>query len=184
MTDEEINRGLEAWKVTVEVQQHFNDIEMKIRNYALTLLLAVAAAAGVALRENRPGLAIWILVAGLVAWAAFYFMDEWWYHRLLIGAVKHGLELEDELRHSIPGIGLSNSIKNASAIHVGFGKEESGGKRWTFDISSTWKIRIFYGVIAIIFLIAIIAVASIDEIGQRNGIPSTDPSPSPTASIP
>ena len=33
---------VEAWKKTVDVQQQFNDIELRIRNYAITLLVAAS----------------------------------------------------------------------------------------------------------------------------------------------
>ena len=42
MTKEE--RLLEAWKVTVEVQMHFNELEMKVRSFAITVLAAFLAA--------------------------------------------------------------------------------------------------------------------------------------------
>ena len=37
---------VEAWKKTVDVQQQFNDFELRIRNYAITLLVAIVGAAG------------------------------------------------------------------------------------------------------------------------------------------
>lgn len=42
---------VEIWKKTAEVQQHFNDIAMKIRNLYITILAVIAAAYGVLLRE-------------------------------------------------------------------------------------------------------------------------------------
>src|SRR5262245_28698375 len=115
MTDEEKDRAarsFEAWKVAVDVQKHFNDIEMRIRNYALTLLLAVLAGAGLALREHQAvilfgvevSLATIILAAGFVVWVAFYFMDELWYHKLLLGAVKQAADIERALDVIAPGI--------------------------------------------------------------------------------
>src|SRR6266567_2070560 len=90
-SDEELDRAVEVWKTTVGVQQHFNDIEMRIRNYALTLLVGILAGAGVALKDktivqvahHSVSLGSVILLAGLIGWLAFYFMDVAWYHRLL-----------------------------------------------------------------------------------------------------
>jgi hypothetical protein len=44
----------EAWKTAVEVQQHFNTIEMQIRNIAVTVLTAAIAAAGLTSANARP----------------------------------------------------------------------------------------------------------------------------------
>jgi len=40
------------WKTTVVVQQHFNDLELRIRNFAVTLLVTVIGAAALALKEH------------------------------------------------------------------------------------------------------------------------------------
>lgn len=152
MDDKKIDRGLEVWKTAITVQQHFNDIEMKIRNYALTLLLAVLGAAGIAVREEAflsvgsftLALGAVLLWAGLLVWIAFYFMDAHWYHRLLLGAVGQAMDLENELTAHVPGIGLSNRIKDESAIRW--------GRKRKREIRSADKIRIFYWGIAIVLI--------------------------------
>ena len=149
MNDREIDRAIEAWKVSVQVQQHFNDIEMKIRNYALTLLLAVLASAGVAFREDEWEVAIVVLAAGVLVWLLFWLMDELWYHRLLIGAVTNALEIESQLRDDVPGIDLSTRIKDASAIVLGKRKREFRSKH---------KIRLFYWGVAFLLIVLMIAI--------------------------
>lgn len=146
---------LEIWKTTVDVQQHFNDLELRIRNYAVTVLTAVLGAAGVAIKERlfvrfegfNTTLAVWFLGVGLVAWLAFYFMDRWWYHRLLYGAVSHGLALEKELAFLFPGRGLTGMIGDASPMYV------AGWK-----IRSPWKIDAFYGGVGFLLLIGAIVL--------------------------
>ena len=44
MTEEE--QVLKIWEKTLDVQMHFNDIEMKIRNLFITVLLALVGAVG------------------------------------------------------------------------------------------------------------------------------------------
>src|SRR6266566_3484878 len=103
--DEYMTLKLEIWKKTIDVQQHFNDLELRIRNYAVTILVAVMGAvgltAGKSLYFNMFGFTesstTILLEAGLVAWLAFYMLDRWWYHRLLQGAVQHGEAIETEL---------------------------------------------------------------------------------------
>jgi len=81
---EQQKRVIEAWKKTIDVQQHFNDIEMRVRNYALTVLGGLFAVIGFGVKEHvySWGL-VGVLVAAVFLLYAFYFMDKYWYHRLL-----------------------------------------------------------------------------------------------------
>src|SRR5437899_11145375 len=51
MTDEE-KAQLEVWKVTIDVQKHFNDLSMRVRNFAITVPGALLAAARYALKDG------------------------------------------------------------------------------------------------------------------------------------
>lgn len=113
---------IELWKKTVEVQQHFNDLELRIRNYALIVVGALLALGGYAVREtltvsvlgwsgSAAGLIVW---SALIPLAAFYFMDRWWYHRLLKGAVAAGVPLEEELEKLGYPVKLGAEIRKAS----------------------------------------------------------------------
>lgn len=135
--------------------EHFNDIELRIRNFAITLLTAVLGGAAVAFREGtrvhvftiRVSLASLVLMIGLVAWMAFYFVDQIWYHRLLIGAVRHGEAVEKMLGREIPGIGLTRAISAASPYKV-----------WRFTLHSKHKIQVFYyGIGGFLILLAVLA---------------------------
>lgn len=149
MTKEE--RLLEAWKVTVEVQMHFNELEMKVRSFAITVLAAFLAAVGFVLREdlsiNLFGLSLslsgMILLAAILCWGSFYLMDRLWYHRLLRGAVNHGIALEIEAKSSFPELNLGQEISLASPVTI-------RGKKY----GSNRKIDFFYGLIASILLAA------------------------------
>jgi hypothetical protein len=46
MDKDERESVIEIWKTVVEVQQHFNDIEMKIRGLFVTIVVAIVAAQG------------------------------------------------------------------------------------------------------------------------------------------
>lgn len=147
---EMIGRSLEVWKTVITVQQHFNDIEMRIRNFALTLLVAILGASALAFRERRTifilefrtSLATLLLIGGTITWLAFYFVDQIWYHRLLVGAVGHGMELETLLAKHVPGIGLTQAIGKASPNRL-FG---------LVTLHSRHKMKIFYFVIVAILL--------------------------------
>jgi hypothetical protein len=119
---------IELWKQTITVQQHFNDLQLRIRNFAITVFGAVIGATAFALKENlqlslggyTASLATMILLGGALSWLAFYFMDRLWYHMLLVGSVKHGMALERELRPHFPNALLTHAIGKNSPIQFGF----------------------------------------------------------------
>ena len=41
-----------VWQTSLEVQQHFNDLELQIRNFAITLLVAVMGGTAFTLKEH------------------------------------------------------------------------------------------------------------------------------------
>lgn len=129
---------IDVWKKCLDVQMHFNGIELQIRNYAVTLLVAVIGAAAYALKEHLDAhlsnysfsMALVILPAGILGWIAFYFMDRHWYHRLLLGSVYHTIKIEKALG---PELELGVAIGAESPIPL-FGKK----------VHSTQKIDLFY----------------------------------------
>ncbi|MER6285277.1 hypothetical protein [Streptomyces sviceus] len=159
MQDDHIPHYLEMWKQTISVQQHFNDIGWRIRGLALTALTFALGAAAVAAREKSTiqifgahiQLSACILILGLILWFSFYFVDQVWYHRLLLGAVKHGESLEMALRTKMPEAGLTKAISDNSPYTVNL-------KETSFTIHSSAKMRIFYwigGLTLIIFAVAL-----------------------------
>lgn len=167
---------LEVWKKTVEVQQHFNDIAIKIRNLAVTVLAALLSAAALSLKADMatigpaPGtpLASYLLGAALVAWVGFYMMDRFWYHRLLIGAVRHGEAIEKKWGDAIPGIELACTIRKESAIHLWKWK----GKRVEFR--SHHRVDLFYGLGATLLIVSIVGVNSFPP-SMETGADATSP---------
>lgn len=153
---EDLKTVVETWKKVVDVQQHFNDIELRIRNYALTLFTGVIAA--VALLEKDkiflklfghsiPASAI-LSFTGLIILLAFYYMDRFWYHRLLVGAVKQGLDIEARNKNQLPELGLTTAIGKASPHRF----------LWLFKVRSDHKFQIFYGLLFVPLLILTITL--------------------------
>ena len=148
MTEEERTKLLlEAWKKTVDVQQHFNDIEMHVRNLALTILGAVVAFAKFLDLKNEGTSAVlpqgMLFLALTVLIAAFWFMDKHWYHRLLMGAVREGAHLEKTLTGLGVPITLGANISAASPIRL-FGRR----------MHSKFKVDLFYLVLGTLGLLA------------------------------
>lgn len=123
---ERLKLVVEVWKKTVDVQQHFNDIGMRIRNFALTLLVGILGGTALALREGftlqvmgtEITVASAFLVAGACGLAGFWFIDRRWYHRLLVGAVEHGESIERAYEDSFKELGLTRAITRTSRIRV------------------------------------------------------------------
>jgi hypothetical protein len=108
---------VEMWKQTVTVQQHFNDIEWRIRGLALTAATFSVGAAGLAVNNDHPFPAGVILGVGLVLWYAFYFVDRYWYHPLLVASVKQGHQVEAKIEEcGLPDAALTKAISAGSPI--------------------------------------------------------------------
>jgi hypothetical protein len=146
-----IKLNLDAWKTVVGVQMHFNDLEMRIRNFAVTVFLAVAGAAGLAFKEEMTvagvPLSVGLMLLGALSWVLFLMMDRHWYHRLLLGAVYHGAAVEQGLREVVPATALSATIKFESPAQL-LGSD--------YAVHSETKVSIFYGSgIVLMLLIAL-----------------------------
>jgi hypothetical protein len=159
ISDEEAAKlQVEAWKTTIQVQQHFNDIEWKIRGLALTLLTAVLGAAVFAVKEKSSlklgivelNLSAVILIFGLIVWMAFYFVDKIWYHRLLIGSVRFAEKLEANLTNMMTDVGLTRTISEASPYQF-----KLLGKSLGKPIHSDRKLSAFYFIIALVLVLLI-----------------------------
>lgn len=164
LDEEKTQHYVEMWKQTVTVQQHFNDISWRIRGLALTVMTFALGTAAVTAKDNQEvGFFMWsvkfptlVLVMGLVLWLAFYFVDKSWYHRLLIGSVKHGEALEKELRRVLPETGLTHQISASSPSALPTYLHDSWPYKQT--IRSTGKLRIFYWVGATVLIVFAVGV--------------------------
>jgi len=154
----EAENMIEIWKKIVDVQMHFNTIELQIRNFAITLVVAVLGAASIAVKEHisvnwrgsELNLAPLLLSCGLIGLLAFYMMDRFWYHRLLEGAVSQGIEIEKNLDKLLPGVDLASALKRKSPL-----------KLLGIKLDSSRKMDLFYGVLGMLFLLLIMSTKSL-----------------------
>ncbi len=157
--EQEIKNGLEVWKKTVDVQQHFNDLEMRVRNFAITFIAALIAAAGFTYQQNlevtvyghRIAAGLGLVIAAFVPWSAFFLMDRYWYHVLLKGAVTHASRIEETLKDRVPGIALSQTISEVS------GKVRIFGRTVNSDLRVTYFYLAGYGMLVIVLLALLFA---------------------------
>jgi len=118
---------VDVWKKIVEVQQHFNDIGMRIRSMFVTILLALFASIGFLLDKGlnlkigkfEVQFAVLVPLFGIIGALLFYFIDRHWYHRLLKGAVNHGNTIESKYKAEMPELSLGAAISTESPYRPG-----------------------------------------------------------------
>ena len=162
---------IEIWKKIVDVQQHFNDLELRIRNFALIVTGAFLGLGGYAIKDadiiNAFGFEVsvgaLVVLSAIVPLFAFYFMDRLWYHRLLYGSVMAGIDAEAALKELGYKIDLGSRISEHSPFTL-----------WltTKKIHSKTKMDLFYGML--VGALAIVAICL--GVGIR-------PEPVPTAAV-
>jgi hypothetical protein len=138
---------IEIWKKVVDVQQHFNDLELRIRNFALVVTGAFLGLGGYAIKDAgvvslfglEVSIAGLVVVSAIFPLAAFYFMDRLWYHRLLDGSVYAGIEAETALKDLGYKIDLGSKIKEHSPFTLWLTKRK---------IRSATKMDLFYAILA------------------------------------
>ena len=126
--DEHAALALDVWKKVVQTQEHFNEICMKVRTLYATVLAAILSVYGVFLKDTtKHGIEIAgfdfdpilaVCVAVFVASTLFYFVDKQWYHRLLLGAVEQGAEIEERWGSILPEIKLGSKITAKSPVDL------------------------------------------------------------------
>ena len=137
---------IDIWKQAVDVQMHFNDIEMKIRGLFVTIVLGLAAAQGFLLHHAlsfsvgpvKVLYATFMPLLGIMAACLFYFMDRYWYHRLLIGAVKQGASIETRYAKELPELALTARIGEASPVDT---NKWTGIPGWIGKKAADWLVK-------------------------------------------
>jgi hypothetical protein len=157
---------VDLWKTAIDVEQHFNTVEMNVRNIFSTIVVALIAGIGYSLKE-KIAISFGISFAPVLSCAAifitmlFYFVDRYWYHRLLVGSVKEAMRLEAEIsKISDVEIRLSRQISEESPVTLprfaeAFASLFINEQRFKQDrkLHSDGKIEFFYKSIMIMFAV-------------------------------
>ncbi len=96
---------VDIWKQVINTQHHFNDLAMKIRNFAILILSAFIGAIGVSFKSgfslsvmgHSTSISTILSVGAAIIWLLFFFVDVYWYHPLLVGSVKKGMSIESNI---------------------------------------------------------------------------------------
>ena len=144
--------AIDVWKKVIDVQMHFNDLCLRLRSVAVTVLGALIGAAAAAFKfggtirilDHEEPTAVIFFFISIIVWMAFFWIDRYWYHELLKGAVHHGQEIEEKLKTEVPEIALALKIREQS--HQSFG------------MNAAKKLNIFYWGIFFIQVLGLILV--------------------------
>jgi hypothetical protein len=117
---------IELWKTVIQTEQHFNTIEMTVRNIFATIVVALIAGIGFAVKEKIKitffydlPLGSLLCIAAYLITSLFYFMDRYWYHPLLLGSVIEATRLEEEIsRFTSIGIKMTGRISEKSQMKL------------------------------------------------------------------
>jgi hypothetical protein len=145
---------IEIWKKIVDVQQHFNDLELRIRNFALVVTGAFLGLGGYAIKgggfitifHHEISVAGLVVLLAILPLFAFYFMDRLWYHRLLDGSVLAGVGAEKALQEMGYTVDLGSQISKSSPFRLWLTRR---------NVHSKHKMDMFY----LLLVVAIVAVA-------------------------
>ena len=134
-----------VWKEYEGVAMHFNDLLIRLRTQALGGVAALAAVAAVMVRGDLAPTLRWSVLSCaflllMLFWTAVWILDMRYYNRLLHGAVKALLEIEELSRkdQTIPGLALSTRIEETVERGINLsveGRPSFGGARlplWLF----------------------------------------------------
>ncbi|CAE6891207.1 hypothetical protein ACOMICROBIO_GDFFDHBD_00911 [Vibrio sp. B1REV9] len=166
---ERLKLNVDVWKKIVDVQQHFNDLEMKVRNFGLLIISAFISAIGVSLKSQYEAeilgyevpVAAFLALGALVVWMLVFLVDVYWYHPLLKGAVLKGIEIEEQLKLDLPNINLTQKIGAESAVSI------LGIK----NVRSTTKAKIFYlGIGGVLLSIAVLLLMISDKVENEKAL--------------
>lgn len=113
---------IEYWKQTSNVQQHFNDVSMKLRNFAVVVFSGFLTGVGLAIHKNVSmsiigydiSAGVLFAIAGLIATQLIHFMDTYWYHVFLKGAVSTSSSIEREIKEILDIEELTEGISSSS----------------------------------------------------------------------
>jgi|AntDeeMinimDraft_4_1070355.scaffolds.fasta_scaffold04284_2 hypothetical protein len=86
----------EEWKTTIEIQMHFNDLIIRFRSIVLSVFLTgLGVVYGFSEKFGTDKNLLFVLILALVFWVCCFLLDNFYYQKLLIGAVKHAKKFDD-----------------------------------------------------------------------------------------
>lgn len=143
---ERMNLLLEEWKQVSEMQMHFNDMIIRMRTLAVSVVISVFGAAGFAIGQfedrfvpvagEEVHVAAIVIAFGLILWLTIFAIDYGYYYKLLIGAVRRGWQIDDAFR----------TVKLFDGVHL-FGAARLISEAVGPTGASKYFVWVFYGLV-------------------------------------
>src|SRR5262249_2097996 len=155
----------------------------------VTILLALFASIGFLLdKKINLGIlnidiqfVILMPIFGIVGTWLFYFIDRFWYHRLLVGSVRHAIFIEKQYKIEMPELSLSDAIGAESPYrprHVvrWLAKLVVNHEKFreTGMLHSDGKIELFYKSVGVLLIVTTVILASLGGITVRRVVASVE----------
>ena len=151
-SESELTHIIDVWKQIIDVQKHFNDLSLRIRNFLITMSGGLIGAIIFLYDSGNQGAAEMVSWLGVLVVLATWIMDRWWYHKLLRGAVKAGEQIEDRFGGILDVPRLTQKISSVSPLRL---SSRTGAK----EISAGTRITIFYALLMLGFVISIVTTS-------------------------
>ncbi|MCC3717075.1 hypothetical protein LLR01_00310 [Rouxiella badensis] len=168
---------VDIWKQVINTQQHFNDLAMKIRNFAILILSAFIGAIGISFKSGfslslfglSSSISTFLSFGAAIIWLLFFFVDVYWYHPLLVGSVKKGMHIESNIGEELKDfIDLTHTVGRESPkeIKISF----FGWEFKKYKLHSKDKAKAFYLGVFLILIISSVLLLFIDKPDGKSNI--------------
>ena len=143
-SSEEFDSVFKLWSKYEDIAMHSNELIIKLRVQALGgLTITGTITTAIFRRDNDPNMLKFLLPIFLLGWIAIYFLDIYYYNRLLSGAIKEIILLEEQFKN----IKLSTKIEEEI-------NSSQNGRYWFY-----WTIAIVLCCISISLWVDIPSIA-------------------------
>lgn len=159
-TSERMNFLMEEWKQVTGMQMHFNDMIIRMRTLAVSVVISVFGAAGFAIGQYEHRfirfagedvhVAAIVIAFGLILWLTIFTVDYGYYYKLLVGAVRRGWQIDDAFR----------TVKLFDGMHL-FGAARVISEAIGPTGASKYFVWTFYGLVyftGLMYLVSVLIV--------------------------
>jgi cell division protein FtsL len=138
------------WSKCIDIQMHFNSINLTIKSLAITGFTFFIAGLGYLYKEKvyleEINVLMWFSLTGALIIVLFYFIDRYWYHLYLKATSVHIAFLEKNNK-------LDPTLSDALKISEKIGAESKKPIKGIFVVNSEKKTDIFYLILIVPFFI-------------------------------
>lgn len=147
---EDSHNFITIWSKCIDIQMHFNSINLTIKSLAITGFTFFIAGLGYLYKEKvyleKINVLMWFSLMGALIIILFYFIDRYWYHLFLKATSTHIGFLEKDND-------LSGTLKESLKVSERIGIESKKPIKGVFVLNSERKTDLFYLILIIPFIV-------------------------------